>query len=382
MKILMISSKDGYGLYSHTSNLIRELSKMPGIDLHVVNIVDDAAQESKTQRSGRYTSHYVTYSNSRFGFVRGLVNISNIRKKILDVSPDIVHVQSVGYTILASLLLKRKYPIVCTVHSLVARDYKMAEWAGFLEHINRKIMAFLENTIILRSLTDVIVVSPKMRELIEDKSNAKMYIIPNGIDPQEVRDIAPRSVKHPSVLYVGRLTKRKGIDVLLKAMPEIIRSIPQTSLLVLGTGPQEDELRRLVDDVGMGKNVNLLGFISGGEKYAYYKSADVCVVPSIDYDYAPIVLSEAMFCGKPIVASGVGGIPQIVDDKKTGLLVKPNDVDELADRIIVLLRDKKLRDRMGEAGRKKMMNFTWDRIASKTIGVYGKVIEDYESRKN
>lgn len=381
MKVAMIAIKDEYGLYAHTSHLIRELSKMPEIELHVINLIDEADEATKIDRFADFTLHYVKYSKNKLGgLMRGVLNILNIKKKILEVNPEIVHVQSVSYTVLASILLRHRYPLVCTIHSLVAMDEKMSEWVNLSKYVYGKILSFLEKTIILKSLPNIIVVAPQVKERIADRTNAKIYTIPNGIDLRAVQNISPKPIKHPSILYVGRLTGIKGVDVLLRAIPIIKRAVPNLLLYIMGAGPQEDELKRLVKELNIEENVKFLGFISGDEKYAYFKSADAFVLPS-RHESAPVVLPEAMACGKPIVASDVGGIPFMVEDGKTGLLVKPGNVEELAEKIITLLQSEELREKMGKVGREKIKNFTWDKIAEQTVEVYKEVIRDYEGRK-
>lgn len=349
MKVVMIATRDEYGLYAHTSHLIKELSKMPEIELHVINLIDETNESTKIDKFGDFALHYVNYNKNNFAFMRGLLNILNIRKKILEVNPEIVHVQSVGYTVLASILLRHKYPLVCTIHSLVTMDLKMAEWAGYSEYIYRKIRSFLERAIILKSLPNIIIVAPPMKELIANRTNAKIHIIPNGIDLKDVQNILPKPLEHPSILYVGRLTKRKGVDVLLKAIPIVKKSISNISLHIMGAGPQEDELKGLTKKLNMEENVKFIGFVPMEEKYSYYKSVDICIVPSVDYDYAPVVLPEAMACERPIIASNSGGIPVMVEDGKTGILVEPGNVEELAEKIIALLQDEHLREKNGES---------------------------------
>lgn len=381
MKIAMIAIRDEYGLYAHTSHLIKELSRMSEIELHVINLIDETNEATKIDKFSDFTIHYVNQSRSKIGFIRGILNIISIREKILEVNPEILHMQYVVQLSPIGILLKSKYPIVCTIHSLYAMDEKMFEWVNLSRCIYRKILSLLERTIILKSLPNIIVVAPPTKDLLVDKTNATIYTIPNGIDLKDVQDITPKSIEHPAILYVGRLTKRKGVDVLLKAIPIIKTSIPNPSLYVMGAGQQEDELKRFVKELNIEENVKFLGFVSEEEKYSYYKSVDVCIVPSVDYDYAPVVLPEEMACEKPIVASNVGGIPFMVEDGKTGLLVKPGNVEELAEKIIMLLQNENMREKMGKAGNEKIKNFTWDKIAQQTVEVYKGVIKDYEGRK-
>jgi glycosyltransferase involved in cell wall biosynthesis len=145
-------------------------------------------------------------------------------------------------------------------------------------------------------------------------------------------------------------------------------------LYIAGSGPEENKLKELVKELNIEENVNFLGYISGIKKYSYYKSADVCVFPSI-YEAFGIVLLEAMACGKPVVASNVGGIPFVVEEGKTGLLFESGNVEDLADKIVTILKDEELREKMGEAGRERAKEFTWDKIAERTVEVYKEILK-------
>jgi glycosyltransferase involved in cell wall biosynthesis len=120
--------------------------------------------------------------------------------------------------------------------------------------------------------------------------------------------------------------------------------------------------------------VDFLGFLSGEKKYTYYKSADIYVQPS-RYETFGIAILEAMACGKTVVASNVGGIPFLVIDGETGLLFENGNVRDLAEKILNLLNDKELREKMGKAGKKRAEEFTWDKIAKQTVEVYKEILK-------
>lgn len=383
IKVGMITLDNKFGLGSHTLHLTRELAKIPEIDLQIINLINGKCNEiANIDKSAKCTVHNINRSKQRFAFIRGISDIIKILKRSLKIKPDVLHIHfGETHLILATILLKNKFPVICTLHSLYARDEKMLEYVNLSRCVYRKILSFIENHVILKNLPNIIVVTPPMKELIVNKTNAKIYTIPNGADPTEAPDVVPLSIEYPSILYVGRLTKRKGVDILLRAIPIVKKSIPNIMTYIMGDGPQEKELKELVVELNITDNVKFLGFVSGKEKYAHYKSADICVVPSLDYDYAPIVLPEAMMCEKPIIASNVGGIPFLVEDGRTGLLIRPGDFNELGNKILELLKNEKMREEMGKAGRRKIENFTWSKIARQTVSVYREVIDDYESKK-
>jgi glycosyltransferase involved in cell wall biosynthesis len=139
-------------------------------------------------------------------------------------------------------------------------------------------------------------------------------------------------------------------------------------------------LKKLVKKQNIEKNVEFLGFISDDEKYACYNSADIFVLPSLEESFG-IVLLEAMACRKPVVASNVGGIPFVVADEKTGLLFESNDPEDLAEKIITLLRNRELQENMGRAGRERAKEFGWDKIAKTTVRLYQEIIWEGKCHK-
>jgi len=163
------------------------------------------------------------------------------------------------------------------------------------------------------------------------------------------------------VLTIARLVERKGIDVVIKAMPMVLEAIPNVVYLVIGLGPYKGKLERLARDLGLEGRVIFVGHVSDEELPLYYCACDVFVLVSRtltdkgEMEGFGIVYLEAGACGKPVVAGRGGGVEEAVEDGVTGLLVDPLDVGEIAEAIVRILKDKELAKRLGENGRKKAM---------------------------
>ena len=126
----------------------------------------------------------------------------------------------------------------------------------------------------------------------------------------------------------------------------------------------------------MDENIEFLGFIDESLKPLYFKASDIFCLPSTTMaESFGIVNLEAMASGIPIVSSKLGGIPDIVKDGENGLLVKPGDVEGLADALIYLLKNEDVREKMGDDGRKKVENYSWEKIAEETDKIYKKLLE-------
>ncbi|MER7621518.1 glycosyltransferase family 4 protein [Streptomyces sp. NPDC126503] len=176
----------------------------------------------------------------------------------------------------------------------------------------------------------------------------------------------------PVVVCVSRLVPRKGQDTLIRAMPAILRRVPDAVLLIVGGGPYEKELRRLVASTGVAGAVRFTGAVPWSELPAHYGAGDVFAMPcrtrrgGLDVEGLGIVYLEASATGLPVVAGDSGGAPDAVLDGETGWVVRGGSAEETADRVATLLLDPALRARMGERGRAWVEEkWRWDLLAER-----------------
>ena len=206
---------------------------------------------------------------------------------------------------------------------------------------------------------------------------AKPIIIPYGID------MTPRSVSVPDekpvrfeVLTVGRLIERKGHAVLLEAMARLAEKRDDVALTIIGEGQERLRLETLIDDLGLTDRVRLMGRVSDEELERAYARCDVFVLPSVvdsagDTEGLGMVLLEAMRYEKPVIASDLGGITDIVDHGKTGLLVPPSDPRSLEKAIERLIDDPDLAARLGREGRQvNARRFAWEHVVTAYMRLY------------
>ena len=357
----------------HISKLAKCLSRLKDIELHIITIGDKNTQFKEDDLAVhviKKSTYYPIYIPSA---------VMHLKRKIKEIDPDIVHAQGTftPYSTTAALVSK-EYPTILSVRGIYIKELKY--WSG-LQFIFSATIETTNEKYVLYKIPNIIVTSPHSKDVIRSMTNSNIYVVPNGIDFDEIQNIrAEERLKHPAVLFMGTLTKVKGIDVLLKAIPIIRKRIQNLHVYIAGSGSEEGNLKKLVKELNIEENVSFLGFVSGEEKYAYYKSADIYVQPS-RYETFGVVLLEAMACGKPVVASNVGGIPFVVEDGKTGLLFESENVEELTEKVILLLRDEELRAKRGEAGKERARGFTWERSAEMTGDVYKEVIETAYSLK-
>ncbi len=170
-----------------------------------------------------------------------------------------------------------------------------------------------------------------------------------------------------TLLSITRLTPEKGTKYAILALGEIKKDIPNTKLIILGKGPEEEDLKNLARKLNIEKDVILLGHLRFNEMPKYYNTADVYVQPSLSEGLG-LAPGEAMACKKPVVATNVGGIPDIVIDGKTGLLVKPRDHIAIAEAVKRMLMDEKLAKNLSENGYKHIKeNFEEDQALKRFV---------------
>lgn len=164
------------------------------------------------------------------------------------------------------------------------------------------------------------------------------------------------------ILTVGRLVERKGHDIVLQAMPGILRAVPDAHYIIVGKGDYESRLRSLVQQLGIEPYVTFVGFASDEEVAAYYAICEVFAMISRaipekgDIEGFGIVFLEANLRGKPVVAGNSGGVPEAVLHGETGLLVEPTNVEEVSQAIVRLLQDPELAYRLGKQGQQRAVH--------------------------
>lgn len=225
---------------------------------------------------------------------------------------------------------------------------------------------------LMRKCDGIIGVSRNTLETtLPEDYQGKTTVIYNGVDGKLFRP--KRSSKWKErigsdkqiVLTNARLVPQKGVKYLVKAMA----GVKDAMLVVLGRGILKNELEEMARKRGV-DTLFITEYITEASLVDLYAAADVFVLPSL-FEPMPLVLLEAMACGKPIVATAVGGIPELIEDGKNGLLVPPADPAALRKNISVLLSDKYERRRMGKENRKKVVQrFTWDRTAKEVNAFY------------
>ncbi len=298
------------------------------------------------------------------------------------VDADVAHAHT-WYADMAGLWIRtlHRIPLIVTLHSMEPlRPWKADQLgSGYL------LSSWIEKTAV-EAADRVIAVSNKMREDILahfDADPAKVVVIHNGIDPgrfvrTDRRDALERlGVQQPYVLFVGRITDQKGIFHLLDAAKTLPAGVQVVLCASAPDTPEiEERLRRAVPEH---PNVTWINeMVPLDVVTQLYSHAAVFACPSV-YEPFGLINLEAMACETPVVASGVGGILEVVEDGKTGLLVPPGRPDDLAAALRRVLENPELGRRMGLAGRRRVEEkFSWASVAERTEQVYQEAIADFK----
>ncbi len=316
--------------------------------------------------------HYM-FSNGRFSRypISQIRDLERIRQQITERPPDIVH-SYFFWSILFGRILKWRGKIRILVEN---REDQGFNW-GVHEY------AWLRMT---RNLPDrIICVSDAVRQVVKEREQVnedRIVVVRNGVDPiSDARGEVSKTRKELGFedyqLVVGMVANFnrsvKGVSLFLDAVPMIVQAVPDARFLLLGRGKEEQVLREKARSMGIERFVVFAGFQK--DIHRYYAIMDVSVLTSFSEGLS-ITLLESMQCGIPVVATQVGGNPELVVEGVTGYLVPFGNVPAFASRTVKLLLDRDTRKRMGEEGRRHVMrHFLLRDVASRYLEIYERLL--------
>jgi glycosyltransferase involved in cell wall biosynthesis len=393
LKVLFLSFFDPFlvetGVGAHIRGLTQALDKL-GCEVHILVLTSNGRcrVENKLKVYGfsRFLDYFLHLPVVN-GHILPLASTGLVNRMCKEYGIDIVHGQSPS-SWAYSLLRECGTPFVVTLHST-----SFGEFNSYLDmpisHVNRGVVIGALSEIFSALLTrieyayadKVVAVS---KAIAEDAiryfrlPRERVTVIHNGIDLKSLVNFgfSNDEVREHVILSVGRLVWRKGFRFLIDAMPHILSEYSDAKLFLVGDGDQRRILEQRVKKLGIDHSVYFLGRVSKERLYSLYKTADAYVQPSL-YEPCAITILEAMSMGKPIVATSVGGNPELITNLAEGLLVEPKNSLQLADAIIRLLSDSSLKRKLGVNARKKVeKDFTWEAIANKTLKIYSSLLDN------
>ena len=374
------------GLGKHVMDIIPALGRQD-VEVHLVTPRFRGGETR--ERSGSTVVHRITLPEACCGSYAAIESANQVLRQacdeiIRDAGPfDLLHNHDWLTSFAARELKSRhKLPMVATIHAT-----ERGRGHGHLASEAAQLINDAEWWLTYDAWR-VICCANYMADQVSDyfgKPADSIDVIPNGVDPSPFRALEGLDLtefrsghalsEEKIVFHVGRMVNEKGVEILIRSVPQVLVQVPQARFVIAGKGPELEHLRGVVQQLGLAHKVDMLGFVSDADRDRLYKVADCAVFPSL-YEPFGIVALEAMAAGTPVVVSKVGGLCEVVQHAETGITVYPNNVDSCAWGIIQTLQHPDwARQRARNAMRQIETIYSWDTIAKQTRAVYERVIE-------
>ena len=351
----------------HLSNALVELGHEIWVLVRMArNKVSILDKEKTDYRVFRYW-----LPRSRGFFHRPIVKIM-LRREMKENKFDIVHAHQLypaGYWVISSLASFKNTMVITAQGDDVQVEPEYNYGKRLNKQIDRKTRWTLEEG---RHFTAVS--SSLKNEMVAlGAAGGSVRVIPNGVDLELFSRQNVFEDERPYLFSMGRLIFKKGYDLLIKSFAKIIQENYDIDLLIAGRGPEEGNLRDLVRKRGLSGRVKFVGFVDGDKKVSLLKGSRFYVCPSRREGLA-LANIEALAAGKAVVAFDVDGNSDIIEHGKSGLLAKPGDIEDLTDKMQMLLRDEKLRKRMSRQALTMVKKYDWLEIARQYESLYEEMI--------
>ncbi|WP_275465504.1 glycosyltransferase family 4 protein [Streptomyces noursei] len=300
----------------------------------------------------------VPYNGSVARLNFGFLSAARVRRWLQNGAFDVIHIHEPASPSLGLLACwAAQGPIVATFHTSNPRSRAMIAAYPILQPALEKISAR-------------IAVSEYARRTLVEHLGGDAVVIPNGVDVDFFARAEPRPEwQGRTIGFIGRIDEpRKGLPVLMKALPAILAAIPDARLLVAGRGDQDEAVAGLPADLR--PRVEFLGMVSDEDKARLLRSVDVYVAPNTGGESFGIILVEALSAGAPVLASDLDAFAQVLDQGEAGELFTNEDAEALATTAIRLLNTPDRRTELSERGSKHVRRFDWSTVGADILAVY------------
>lgn len=321
-----------------------------------------------------------------------------LKKVLKEYQPDIVHLHTMNQVSPSVLFLLKKYPTVMTLHGPEPFLKKLLLWfmhPSWLKSVIHdkknlntvgKLVYFYFNSIQkifyrfgLKNVDIFIAPSKYIENVAKTEMLSQVVHIPFFIEPLKFQEWTrfQELKNYYNVLFVGRLENFKGVEFLIKAIPAIIEVFPQTTFTIIGDGPYKKALIDLTKTLRVEHCIQYMDWVENKELGKYYGRASIVVAPSTVPEAFGLVILEAMSVGRPVVATNIGALPEIVDDGVNGYLVEPNNSEQIAEKVIKLFLEENLLTELGRNARKKAEEFSVEKHLETLQRVYSMLMSKY-----
>ncbi|MGY1502218.1 glycosyltransferase family 4 protein [Streptomyces sp. QTS52] len=305
----------------------------------------------------------VPYNGSVARLNFGFLSAARVRRWLHDGEFDVLHIHEPASPSLGLLACwAAQGPIVATFHTSNPRSRAMIAAYSMLQAALEKISAR-------------IAVSEYARRTLVEHLGGDAVVIPNGVDVDSFARAKPKPEwQGDTIGFIGRINEpRKGLPVLMKALPKILAARPGTRLLIAGRGDEEEALEGLPSELR--SRVEFLGMVSDEDKARLLRSVDVYIAPNTGGESFGIILVEALSAGAPVLASDLDAFAQVLDQGAAGELFTNEDADALAAAAVRLLGDPARRAELRERGSAHVRRFDWSTVGADILSVYETVTD-------
>jgi glycosyltransferase involved in cell wall biosynthesis len=362
------------GVESATATLVSALADCDDIDsVTVLRFHQGEAPVSYRRQGTKVEVHYLRGQNRLRTLTGSFLDVRKARKFAADLRPDVVHGQEIGWN--GDIAAKCSRDAVITVHGMVHVESRMAAGTSLRQRlrvkpIERMVARVLRRAKVVISISDYD--AAELRGLVR----GTRVSIANPIDPGFFA-LAPSGPTPPRVMFAGVYRPLKNLTGIVHAFARAREVVPEARLSLIGPQPDADyvrQVRDLVTALGLSDCVDITGLV-GTEELQHELAQSRAVVLFSHQEVAPTIIAQAMAAGKPVVASRVGGVGEMVTDGETGYLVDAGDEAALAERLIRLLADQQLATELGRRGHDVALHrYAPAAIARRTVDVYRQVL--------
>jgi len=355
------------GVKAVSFNLAQGLARFEDLDLHILHCHSEVPTD-RTVRDGRITIHYLSRPRRRV-IPNMVTGVAQLTRRLRALQPDLANAHTGQYAFAA---LRAGARTIYTIHGVARRELRCAaNWKQALELV---VASYYDRSVISR-IDEIIAISPYIEREYRSRTQARFHPVDNPVGGEyfqaDVREVRGR------VLFAGTIGPRKRPTLLVEAFRKVVSLAPEAHLHMAGPPAGDAHLRRMkrkISDHRLQGRISYLGLLGRQAMLREYSECAVLVLPSL-VETAPVAILEAMAAGRPVVATAVGGVPDLVEDGATGFLVAPDDCASLADRILRLLKDDDLRANMGRRAREiALKRFQRDRVAARYREIYRDVL--------
>ena len=349
--------------------------KAEGVDdLHIVTCLTDV-EKAHTETVRGATVHYLP-RQGQGRITNHRREITSIKKVLREVKPDIAHGHGTG--LFGGAALGSGLQNVITAHGIVAREVEL--YTDRVMRLRGKLDVRYERSCLSKA-ADIIAISPYVEEEFKPYTKARFHLIENAVD-RSFFEIKPQP-EPGRILFAGSVIERKGLIPLMQAAGKAKQAKMRLDLRIAGPTPDQahyDALLAACDAARVRDNVTFLGQLDQAHLLEEYARCCLFALPS-KQETAPMAVQQALAAAVPVLATPVGGVPALVQDAVTGLLVNVGDDEMLAAALIRLLQDPGMRLDMGMQGRADAVKrFAPEVIAKKTVAVYKDILSKAKAK--